>query len=541
MREKATKILLGLFIPVTVALITYYLNLEKPDVRYTLSETIPISITGDESLKSIQQLEVKNIGNSESKNIVVKINKRIISYEIIKYSQADFPEVYESRDAFELNYSLLPPQGSFRLIFNTVGEGINKDNLTIQHLKGNAVEALSGRDSIFSKYLSYLVLLIYIVAAGAGFRMLLVAGIKSESKSSHESIFKRKRPIYINSNDWEDIRKETIINYFQKSSFYFDNLEQYSPYEYLQMTKPEYFSDNEWKLAISEASLRLEEKINYIINNSYTSDRLLAILEVERPHNFKKIKWNDLINEVDKRFLDIKRSCIYSSTSSVENELNTVKPIKLSQDTWKTYVEFLEEEYFRIIYTELLQHYAPYSYIRDRKLDFLSEDKKKKLNNTAYKLEYIKTFSNVFDINNAKQILNSDKPDWITAEDHDKVIRTLGNIVSAEKLKNKYKTMNEIVTGIILNINTCLTKPDCVETDEWQHILDLQYKRNEIDKLYFLKNKIEKQLGIIHEFLNDPTVLDRIEEYDNIFAPGNFENLREIANIVKSNNEIETE
>ena len=48
-----------------------------------------------------------------------------------------------------------------------------------------------------------------------------------------------------------------------------------------------------------------------------------------------------------------------------------------------------------------------------------------------------------------------------------------------------------------------------------------------------LKQKIEKQLRIVHEFIADPTVVDRIEEYDDIFSPGNFENLKRLSQSLK--------
>ena len=44
-----------------------------------------------------------------------------------------------------------------------------------------------------------------------------------------------------------------------------------------------------------------------------------------------------------------------------------------------------------------------------------------------------------------------------------------------------------------------------------------------------LKEKIVNQLNIIHNVLNDPKSIDRIEDYSNVFAHGNFDNLRKIS------------
>ena len=56
-----------------------------------------------------------------------------------------------------------------------------------------------------------------------------------------------------------------------------------------------------------------------------------------------------------------------------------------------------------------------------------------------------------------------------------------------------------------------------------------------------LSKKIEKvtlQLEIINQELRDPTVLERIEEYNNPFAPGNFTNLKKIAELIKKTEKI---
>ncbi len=49
------------------------------------------------------------------------------------------------------------------------------------------------------------------------------------------------------------------------------------------------------------------------------------------------------------------------------------------------------------------------------------------------------------------------------------------------------------------------------------------------------KEKIERQLQFINDLLSDPSSIDRIEEYDNTFAAGNYENLREVARLLKRN------
>ncbi|HLK17735.1 MAG TPA: hypothetical protein VKT81_02230 [Bryobacteraceae bacterium] len=44
-----------------------------------------------------------------------------------------------------------------------------------------------------------------------------------------------------------------------------------------------------------------------------------------------------------------------------------------------------------------------------------------------------------------------------------------------------------------------------------------------------IKAKVVRQLEVINDFISDPGVLDRIEEYEELFAPGNLANLKTLA------------
>lgn len=47
-----------------------------------------------------------------------------------------------------------------------------------------------------------------------------------------------------------------------------------------------------------------------------------------------------------------------------------------------------------------------------------------------------------------------------------------------------------------------------------------------------LRKKITYQLDVLNTFLSDPTVLERTEDYNNMFAKGNFENLIKISKLL---------
>ena len=174
--KSSTTTIISAIIAIGAVFLTYYLNNEKVDIRYTLSENIPVTIAGQKFAESIQQLDVKNIGNSEAQRITVKINGQITKYELIKNSQADFVQSFKEKDYLELIYSNLPPEGNFKLVFNSPGIGIKTDDIVIKHNKGKGIEALTRTPfAIYSLFL----LLFYIIIVITGIRTVLTDSWKT--------------------------------------------------------------------------------------------------------------------------------------------------------------------------------------------------------------------------------------------------------------------------------------------------------------------------------------------------------------------------
>ena len=97
-------------------------------------------------------------------------------------------------------------------------------------------------------------------------------------------------------------------------------------------------------------------------------------------------------------------------------------------------------------------------------------------------------------------------------------------------------------------------KPEILDDDDWQKLqllerdivkakreIDVMLRRNTINskRISDIKNKLTLQLRIINEVLNDPTAVGRIENYNNVFATGNFENLKKVASLLSAGDEKE--
>lgn len=76
-----------------------------------------------------------------------------------------------------------------------------------------------------------------------------------------------------------------------------------------------------------------------------------------------------------------------------------------------------------------------------------------------------------------------------------------------------------------------------IDQKDWEELKKINSEIKEIledrkkaveDKIKFenLKEKVEAQLDIIDKLLNDPSFIDKIEDYNNCFAKGNFDNIK---------------
>jgi hypothetical protein len=142
MMKNMGKIIGSLLLVAISVLMTFWVNKKEANLRYTLSEQIPIAFSGGNSSDIIQQLEIKNLGNAEATRIVIRIQGSVSSHQLQKYASSDIEQVFNG-PPFEIIYPKLPPQAGIKLSIKSVSRGIGYNNLTISHDGGIAQEALS--------------------------------------------------------------------------------------------------------------------------------------------------------------------------------------------------------------------------------------------------------------------------------------------------------------------------------------------------------------------------------------------------------------
>ncbi|EKE02045.1 MAG: hypothetical protein ACD_20C00433G0007 [uncultured bacterium] len=592
MKFLTNSLILPLLVAVLAGVFLFNYQTDKPDVRYNLSQRLPTSFNENNIAESLQLLEIKNIGKAEANAIIVKSSKKILKYEIQKYLKSDKPEVSDS-NAFELKYASLPPEGSFKVILKSDGNGLVNTDLTIVHSKG------LGSD-VFSNNKGW----IYVIIFWSGFAFGLLFFIMSvkdystqqwESKSSYriEEVLKSKKPFYINSVKWDEIKNTAYEqNLENKIPSYNQMLNISAAYKFLNAPKPNDI-DSETFLKLSDKASQLMVDIyNKAIRRSYTIDELMLIIDIPCPVNMAQNVWSEICGSIRDRyfellFIKVKRINNNSFADILNNPIpaiidnnkykeviidayidNIYRNLYRSQDTLK-YLNDLNLDIIdgdtrdslqkRAYYLKLADIYKwcfnssePLKYVNDNNYDYLADDDIKLLIKIAHQKE-IANLMPVIDVKSAQQLLKIDKPVLLAEYYTNKLYTLAKDIIEFDANYNKNIKIMDILNSIISGIDITADRPSNITESEWNDIIRLSdsiYREKRKASLLTKKvesrkilldnaiNRVKSQLSTINTFLSDPSVVNRIESYEHLFAKGNLENLTILNKLLVDNKVI---
>ena len=307
-------IIVGILVPIILVLLNYALNEKSPNVRYSLSKGIHVPFFQNEQFSkhediSVQELVVKNIGNATSKKIQIRIEKSIIKYNITKNLSGDNPQVFSGRRRFELLYPELPPDGEFRLVFYSSGDGVTDKDLIVKDQNGLCKPAFYQSKNIWDIFLLFIFVTYLVIAI----IFILISFAKDrwqtlQYKDYYEIISKRK-PFYLSVESWNNIIRNALEENLSGYRYYGSSVEESIYYKILSSDKPELLPEYTWKSILEISSDRFEnmfvEKIDYLYE-----DNILKLLRIEKPKHFSQDKWDKIQETLSRRYFLYKKSYI---------------------------------------------------------------------------------------------------------------------------------------------------------------------------------------------------------------------------------------
>jgi len=548
--KQVVTLICTLVIGLIVAYFAFNLNKEYVDLRYTLSEKIPTRFIEPTLLaETVQQLVVKNNGNIPATRIQIKINGFVKDHDILKNSVSDVVEEHNSNGRFEAIYPSLPPDAQFSYIFKTSGGGITEYNLEIKHNKGKAKEALaSDSQSIYSKLGNYFfraLIIVYIIFIVFHARFMAIDLLESSaSYKNYYDYLNKKKPIYVSQEKWDSMRRKYIEGKIKSNYLTRTNIEEGENYKILNQDKPKFLTEDEWELLKEKASKSLEDQLSYAIKISTPFSHLEEYFLLKKPKYFPNNKWQEIVKEINENFITVQKlnKDLYLSTQNILKKLELGSPSGILPAFWDEYKKFLTDRYYELVYKDILIYPNPLKYLKEFNLSVLSEKEQASLKDISYKIQLL-WIDQISSIDEAKIFIKKEKPEWIKANDLERLEKKADAYLALEKSIRKNQSLSNALSSIV-NFTPLKEQPDSLDGKEWGDIIELERKiattsmkieedksklETDKQKTNELKNKVLKQLSIIDDILIDPGSINKIEDYDNPFSEGNFANLKKIS------------
>lgn len=388
-----------------------------------------------------------------------------------------------------------------------------------------------------------------------------IASIKRDYFISAKGLQESSALNYLNNDkinklklDNEEQKKiiSAVKNYFLNE---FRNLRNmlYSKNDYveiLSISKPDLVEESVWLIEREKTLLLYEEFIKSKCYEIYDVSKIVQVIEDALDINIiSDIEKNKITQDIKQWWLKNLKQWINGLSSDsdkryIEQLFQTEKPNYFTQSEWDSIKNIANDKYLEIILFELSysskEDYEKILRKENQKINFLSDDCCKKIKKYAEQLYCLSIMEDSFILSHKELV---DKYDFTLLESK--------RITAILKLIDKTQSIEKLLNSPVEGIDK-LEIPESVEKSFWNSIIEYRTKNAELnDKLQEvnkeelkLKVKIEKvlrQLTFINTILDSPDEIDRIEDYEDLFSKGNYENLRKIKDLLESNNTREKE
>jgi len=507
------RIVLGIVGALLVAIIpiyvTFHLNQSKPEVKYTISEGIPILTEDGTAYKNVQQLEVRNVGDALAESIVVKVSRKIDSYEIMKHIASDKVDVFDEKQPIEIIYPELPPDAGFKIILKST-DSIRYEDLAISHKSGSATKALSSDRKTNPWGIAFVAFyfVAIVVFGGLSLNIMRTSSIDTwkwrATSQTPERILNLRKPWYVSEKKWKTLHTEVIKNKLKDEHLYTHNMVTTMPNVILCSEKPGHVEDLDWKEITNLAIDRLE-KLCSEMARSYHEKNVLELLQLKKPPLFPADKWDELKNSASDRYALLKKQSIHiHDIRGIFYALKEKKPAGVTEAAWAEFTEHLQRAYSERLLRDLPMEGGQLEFLYRQDLSVLSTEQRDSL-----------------------------RADVIRRVKYQELLRllelVLNNKAIDEQKPEPLSDLEWLRLGALAKKAATLA---IIQSDEKEIGIKLAEVTTAKEEVLLLKQKIERQLSIVNEILSDPTSIDRIESYDDAFAPGNLDNLRKVSRIL---------
>lgn len=381
--------------------------------------------------------------------------------------------VSSTGDGFELNYPSLPPSTGFQLTVKTNND-LTAQQVQVFHQAGKAKFVSPGAKRTefgLGEVLWLGVIAFYLFMSYSSFRDEFKYSYLFKRYSVDVSkLLKSEKPWYIRKTDWPEVLKDLLARVIS---------------------------------APTSTYLAVTSSPQYLLLNS------------DRPTDLTESAWDELKDSAGTRLLDILKSKARQASSKAEvHDLLAVQwPAGLSETTRESAVKTLSAAYLE---------YLLAACSRDELVGILrSGDKPSRVSSESWDRFKGKAEAEILRSVAEKVIAGEtghieSLPEWDVLSSHSRF-----KLSAFKELHSKVRKAEEkLESARALNANAEALQAELSARE----LAAVSAERHNQE----LCRKVTRQLDVIDKLITDPSYIDRVEPYDDTFAPGNWALLREL-------------
>jgi hypothetical protein len=469
---------------------------------YSISDAIEIPGSQGKTAEYAQEITVLNSGRSSLKAVSIRIPNHISSYKLTKHSNIIKEESISEANSFELVYPELPTGQQLRLLIRYDGNSIDKKWISISHADGNA-QPQENKPSPFNYSLIWLAFCLGFVSQSVGD----IRRWKRESFikwSDDEKKFRNDKPWFASSSEWSEMQFEAIDRLISKPSYSSINDSPY--YQLLNRSKPEMLSDEHWITLQKNASSSLMTRFSKEVNRYSNTNKLIDLFRLKKPEYLSHEMWMDFQKSLKQQTLDSLLPPHINAAgfvSLLEPKNATLKGLPDSVEI--EIRELVQQRYFNYLTDGSKYEISgdPLAVLHSARFDLLTEHQSESVKKNILRLARMKEMPDIWSVDILEIFIAKNRPEWMPEEEFNSISRLVGQ---AKSLSGQ------------LDAARC-------------NQIEMEKLRQETETV---KKRVLAQLNLIDDILLNPDSIDKIEDYDNTFAPGNKKNLQLVASLLKS-------
>lgn len=474
---------------------------ETPQATYSISE--PIEIPGSNGLAEYaQEINVTNSGRGTVKDIFIRVQRHINSYKLTKHTSLQAEVTGSDPRNFELMYPELPVGKKFTLLIRYSQEPIEKKWISISHAAGPAINQ---ENDVYKFGIASLWTAFFLgIFASSLSEIVKIKRVAYTKWADHMTVYRDDKPWFFLTNEWSSVQFQILLDRLHAYSY--SEITQQESYQLLNREKPKQLSDDDWKKLCDEASKMLLISLNKETASYNSIGKLIDLYKISKPKHFSLDSWDkfqkSIDNEIENKLLPkyVRDEVILNLLIHADSQLyglpESIK-FKIIENAQHLYCNNLLDK------TQAMAQDNRVGFLQAARLDLLTTNQRTQISKFAAQLLRMQEMPKIWSAKEIADFVSRGKPGWMSEEE----FRALEKYEKeATLLQNK------------------------IEENQNERVALTSVR----SKMEITTNQALSQLRVIDNILNNPDAIEKIESYEETFSPGNFKNLKRVAQLLRT-------